>query len=70
MRESKSVIFALVDLPMTVFTDWDLLSVQHSENAIEAYGLPFIGQFADVPDVVHHDRYFLCCPCTDATWFS
>jgi hypothetical protein len=48
VRKSKSVIFALVDLHMTVFAYWDLLSVQHSENAIEAYGLPFVGQFADM----------------------
>ena len=47
-------------------TDRDLLSVDHPEDAVKAGGLPLIGEFPNVPDVVHDDLRLVRCVPTNA----
>ena len=70
MRQPETIIFPLVYLPMTLFTDRDWLAVEHPQNAIEAARFPFVRQFADMANVMHHDLSVLCRLSADATRLS
>jgi hypothetical protein len=49
---------------MACLTDGDLFAVQHSQDAVEACRLPFVGEFPNVSNMVHDN--WLECLSTDA----
>jgi hypothetical protein len=61
---------ALVYLLVAWFTYRDLLAVEHTKNLVETNWLPFLGQFAEMSNVMHHDLRLLGAFSTDTTRFS
>jgi hypothetical protein len=56
-----------MDFPMTNGANGNLLSVDRPQDVVETGGYPFVGEFADVSDVMHDDGP---CISADATRFA
>jgi hypothetical protein len=63
-------VLSSLNAVMTCLTDRDLFPIEHPKDTVKACGLPLVGEFSDMPDVVHFNLRLVHRVATNAAWFG